>query len=197
MLNRRSAAAGAFLCCAAVFSLAFGMTGCGREKESATLDASPELEHLAWVLEKSERAGALIPSVVWDSSVEVLHFGPDNLYEYINGAAESYFKQNFEALEVVTFVDNADNSRSITIEFFDMGEDDNASAMFESQRAPGEDVAPYGVDGYKGGYSVTFWRSQYYVKVRATWKSEQSAALMHALAEAADKSIPDDTEEGQ
>jgi len=47
-------------------------------------------------------------------------FRPDNLFEYINGAAEAYLSYDFKGLIVADF--GADASKAtLTVEIYDMG----------------------------------------------------------------------------
>jgi hypothetical protein len=64
---------------------------------------------------------AAMPSVFppingWVKTGEIQTFSPDNLYEYINGAADLYLKYEFQELQVAEY--QGSEKASITVEVY-------------------------------------------------------------------------------
>ncbi len=106
-------------------------------------------------------------------------FGPDNLYEKINGR-EGYYKSfGFVALYFVALQAADDPGRSIDVEVYDQGEPANALGAFAGEIDP--DAAPRVEDGGLVHYSsnaLFMTRGRFYARALG---SDRSDATMEAL----------------
>jgi hypothetical protein len=100
-------------------------------------------------------------------------YGPQDLYQYINGEAESFVAYGFVSLKGANYFPGSDNNGSITVDIYDMGEKLNAFGVFQSKRG-GETssvrvgTASFGRDGY-----LVFYKDRYFVEILSFVKDEQ------------------------
>lgn len=117
--------------------------------------------------EGSPELAALVPRLEgWASSEAPRSFFPDDLFEYINGAAESYLSYDFREL-VVADLEKKGEEASLTLEIYDMGETVNAFGIFGSERFPDNKAVPVGELGYFEGEALNFLAGRFYVKMLA------------------------------
>ncbi len=135
--------------------------------------ASPELAALAPRLES------------WTASTAPRSYFPDDLFEYINGAAESYLSYDFRELLVVD-LERAGAEATLTLEIYDMGLPLNAFGIFAAERYPENKVVPVGELGYVEGEALNFLAGRFYVKMLAFGLGEATeASLVEAAAKVA------------
>ena len=92
-------------------------------------------------------------------------YGPDNLYEYIDGGADVYLLYDFRRLLHQNF--NAGKGE-LTVDIYDMGKDENAFGMYSAERSPRYNFVRIGVEGYRGEGTLNFLQDHYYVKLAAS-----------------------------
>jgi len=110
---------------------------------------------------------ALVPRLDGWSPTEALRsFFPDDLFEYINGAAESYLSYDFRELAVADF-GRTGTDATLTLEIYDMGEAVNAFGIFGAERYPDNPAVPVGDLGYFEGEALNFLAGRFYVKTLA------------------------------
>lgn len=89
-------------------------------------------------------------------------YGPDNLYQYMDGGADIFvlygvrtlLHQEFRAKEI-----------DVTVDIFDMGSPDTAFGMYATERAPNYLFVMIGTEGYKDEGILNFLQERYYVKL--------------------------------
>jgi hypothetical protein len=89
-------------------------------------------------------------------------YGPDDLYRYMDGAADIFvlygvrtlLHQEFRAQEV-----------DVTVDVFDMGSPDTAFGMYAAERAPHYRFVTIGAEGYQDEGVLNFLQDRYYVKL--------------------------------
>lgn len=106
---------------------------------------------------------AQLPDTVseWKKPAEFQIYGPDTLYDYINGGAELYLSYGFKHLLSCQY--SADNLPDITIDLFDMGNSYQAYGVFSHSRESLDDSIGQGCE-YGGGLMV-FWKGQFYCSI--------------------------------
>jgi hypothetical protein len=129
---------------------------------------------------------ALVPRLdAWASSEAPRSYFPDNLYEYIDGAAESYLSYDFRELLVVD-LEKKGTDATLTLEIYDMGDPVNAFGIFGAERYPENKVAAIGELGYIEGEALNFLAGRFYVKMLAFGLGEGTeGALMDVGARVA------------
>jgi hypothetical protein len=115
----------------------------------------------------SPELAALLPKpAAWTPSEAPRTFFPDNLFEYINGAAESYLSYDFREL-LVADLEKKGSGATLTLEIYDMGLPVNAFGIFASERYPENKPVGLGDLGYLEGETLNFLSGRFYVKMLA------------------------------
>jgi hypothetical protein len=110
---------------------------------------------------------ALVPKTAgWTLAEAPRHYFPDDLFEYIDGAAESYLSYDFHELVVADF-EKTGSKATLTLEIYDMGLPINAFGIFAAERYPENKVVSLGDLGYVEGESMNILAGRYYVKMLA------------------------------
>jgi len=109
-------------------------------------------------------------------------YGPDNLYEYINGQAPYYLQFGFRAVLVGEYGVEAGAMPELIVDVYDMDERSNAYGLFMESFPPEEELAPLGNDGFFGYNVAAFWKGPYYVRVTSLTEEDRSYTV-HAVAE--------------
>ncbi len=148
-------------------------TGTMRQAGGDTLSASAK-RVLAWLPGDRSTTG-------WKRVKPPQVFGPDNLWEFIDGAADSYVTYGFEELVSVTCTD-AQLAAEATIDVYRMGDALNAFGIYAQERNARAAFLPIGAEGYEAANILNFWNSRYYVKLRATPANPRVAAALRTLA---------------
>jgi hypothetical protein len=90
-------------------------------------------------------------------------FLPDNLYEYIDGAAENFLAYGFRQLAVQNYSDR--QRRSLSAEIYFHGTTDNAFGIYGSEKPLAGDYLAIGAQGYYEEGVLNFISDAYYVKL--------------------------------
>ncbi|MDD3643283.1 MAG: hypothetical protein PHQ19_07480 [Candidatus Krumholzibacteria bacterium] len=126
----------------------------------------------------------LLPSIEalqgWRTDGELLVFGPDDLWEYINGQAESFLRYDF--IEVAARHFASGDSLEIKVEIYRHGSPLMAWGVYTQFRSPGAAFLDIGVEGFGDEYSLLFWKGPYYVRVQTWDEGEAGAAAMRLFA---------------
>ncbi len=110
---------------------------------------------------------ALAPEMPgWSRTEAPRSFFPDNLFEYIDGAAESYLSYDFRELLVVDLEKKGPDA-TLTLEIYDLGLPLNAFGIFGAERYPENKPVDLGDAGYIEGEALNFLAGRYYVKMLA------------------------------
>jgi hypothetical protein len=108
---------------------------------------------------------ALVPHVEgWAAAEAPQSFFPDTLFEYIDGAAESYLSYDFRELLVVE-LKKSGSEATLTVEIYDMGLPVNAFGIFSAERYPENKPVAIGDLGYVDGEALNFIAGRYYIKL--------------------------------
>ncbi len=115
----------------------------------------------------SPELAALLPKpAAWTPSEAPRTFFPDDLFEYINGAAESYLSYDFREL-LVADLEKKGSGATLTLEIYDMGLPVNAFGIFAAERYPENKPVALGDLGYLEGEALNFLAGRFYVKMLA------------------------------
>jgi len=115
----------------------------------------------------SPELAALLPKpAAWTPSESPRAFFPDDLFEYIDGAAESYLSYDFREL-LVADLEKKGTGATLTLEIYDMGLPVNAFGIFAAERYPENKPVALGELGYLEGEALNFLAGRFYVKMLA------------------------------
>jgi hypothetical protein len=134
---------------------------------------------------------ALVPRVEgWAAAEAPQSFFPDTLFEYIDGAAESYLSYDFRELLVVE-LEKAGTKATLTVEIYDMGLPVNAFGIFSAERYPENKPVPVGELGYVDGEALNFMTGRYYIKLLGFELGEGEEAVLTGIAGRLAAAVPE------
>lgn len=124
----------------------------------------------------------------WSIGGKTLRYGPEELWEYINGAAENFLAYEFE--QVVAQDYRREDGRELKVDIYRHGSPLMAFGIYSQFRGPGLNYLPVGAEGFSDPYSLHFWKDSYYVKVAVYEESEELSAAVERFAEVIAEKIP-------
>jgi len=89
-------------------------------------------------------------------------YGPDNLYEYMDGAADIFVLYGVRTL---LHLELRAKAADITADVFDMGSPDTAFGVYAAERSPDFHFIAMGAEGYQYEGMLNFLQDRYYVKL--------------------------------
>ena len=133
--------------------------------------------------EKSSELASLLPEVdTWSSTEKSENYFPENLFEYINGAAEIYLAYEFKEL-IVSQQQKDQSEKNIAIEIYDMGNETNAFGIYSAERYPDNEFIKMGIQGYIEEGTLNFLVNRYYVKLLCFECEEQSEEVLKSFSQ--------------
>jgi hypothetical protein len=107
-------------------------------------------------------------------------FGPGNLWDFIDGAADNYLAYGFLDLHVAEY---KKGKKVIKLEVYHHKNDILAFGIYSTERSPSFSFTGPGAQGYTTtDGSINFYKGDYYVKIRTYSKSEKVIRSAHVLA---------------
>lgn len=89
-------------------------------------------------------------------------YGPGNLYEYMDGAADIFV---LYGVRLMLHVDLRAKATDVSVDVFDMGSPDTAFGMYAAERSPDFRFMAIGAEGYQYEGMLNFLQDRYYVKL--------------------------------
>ncbi|HUN60677.1 MAG TPA: DUF6599 family protein [Candidatus Sulfotelmatobacter sp.] len=89
-------------------------------------------------------------------------YGPDNLYEYMDGGADIFVLYGVRTL---MHADLRAKAVEVTVDVFDMGTSDTAFGIYAAERSPDFHYMTIGAEGYQYEGMLNFLQDRYYVKL--------------------------------
>jgi hypothetical protein len=106
-------------------------------------------------------------------------YTPDNLWDFIDGAADTYLSYGFEDLHVAEY---KKGKNVIKLEIYKHKDNIQSFGIYSSERSPSFRFIKIGAQGYKTEGSLNFFKGKYYVKIRTYSKSEKVLQSLSSLA---------------
>jgi len=106
---------------------------------------------------------------------DVEYYNPNNLYDYINGAADSYLNYDFESLNLQRY--KGSNNQSLKIEIYKHSNAATGFGIYSSERPTDGNWLNIGSQGYFEKGILNFYKGRYYVKIM-TYDIEDSKNLL-------------------
>jgi hypothetical protein len=103
----------------------------------------------------------------------------DNLWDFINGAADNYLSLGFENVHIAEY---KKGKNVIKLEIYKHKDEIQTFGIYASERSPSFDFVKIGAQGYKTEGSLNFFKGDYYVKIRTYSKSEKVMKSLETLA---------------
>jgi len=107
-------------------------------------------------------------------------YTPDNLYEYINGAADVFLSYDFQELASLTYEDKANHS--LTIDIYRHSNNNNGFGIYSQEKPAKGEFLEIGSQGYYEQGILNFLSGKYYIKMSAYDLGENDKDIMMAAA---------------
>ena len=118
-------------------------------------------------------------------------FVTENLWDFINGAADVYLALGFENLHVAEYKKGKD---AIKLEVYKHNNNTNAFGIYASERSSSFRFMNLGAQGYSVDGSINFFKGNYYIKIRTYSKKEKTLQAAATLARKVSEMLPGDSE---
>jgi len=129
----------------------------------------------------SPAGGGPFPAIPgWRLTGQPRVYSPANLWDFIDGAAESYLAYSFVDLQVGEYV--GPESVAVRVELYRHADRDNAFGIYSMERAPDYSFIKVGAQGYQEEGILNFLTGRYYAKLSTHQKG--SAATKSASTRA-------------
>jgi len=115
----------------------------------------------------------------WKLSTEFEIYTPDNLWDYIDGAAENYVIYDFADLHIGEYTKG---KRSVRVEIYRHSNHDNAFGIYSSERYPDFNFIDIGTQGYMQDDILNFFHRNYYVKMYGNSDDKKTMKALKELA---------------
>jgi hypothetical protein len=117
----------------------------------------------------------------WVRATSPRHFGPASLWEYINGAAESYLAFDFQELLTLDFAHAAHGLR-VTVDLYRMASPLGAFGIYAQETNPAAEFLSVGAEGQLSGTAASLWSGSAYVKLTSGDRHAELAPGQRAQA---------------
>jgi hypothetical protein len=109
-------------------------------------------------------------------------YTPDNLFEYINGAAEVFLSYDFQVLATITYENQKKNS--FTVDVYRHNDDRNGFGIYSAEKPQKGNFIPIGAQGYYEKGILNFLKGTYYVKMSGYDLGDNDKQVLTTAAEA-------------
>ena len=106
-------------------------------------------------------------------------YTPDNLWDFINGAADNYLAYGFVDLHVAEYKKGKD---VIKLEVYRHSDNTMAFGIYSSERSPSFRFVNLGTQGYIADGAINYFKGNYYVKIRTFSTKEKVLHSAESLA---------------
>ena len=118
-------------------------------------------------------------------------FLPDDLWDFIDGAAETYLSYGFVDLHIAEY---KKGKNVIKLEIYRHSDHILAFGIYSTERSPSFKYMNLGSQGYKADGSINFFKGNYYVKIRTLPKNVKTLQAAESLALSAAAMLEGSTE---
>jgi hypothetical protein len=126
----------------------------------------------------------------WMLVGEPATYGPDRLYDYLDGGAERYLSYGFRRLIHLRYQRGGDAGTGVTIDLFDMGSDLGAFGIYSMARRPESRLEQWGVEGWSERDVAHAWKGSVYLHGLTDDPESSSIDALHRLMARAASQIP-------
>ena len=138
-----------------------------------------EQKKLSGLLLDFEKLGAEVTS-------KAKFYHAENLYEYIDGAADSFNQYDFRCLASVSV---KKEDIDTTIDIYSMGTELNAFGIYSAERSPEYTFTVIGTQGVISAEGLNFYQQQYYIKISTFGTKEKTIPWLEELGKALSEKI--------
>lgn len=129
----------------------------------------------------------------WTKTSEIRTFTAENLWEFIDGAAEQFVLYGVKTV-ATTDIENKGEKAEFSIELYEMPNALNAFGVYSLERNPVGSFLEVGTEGCWNGTSLFFYKNKYYAKIVGFEENKQLEQSVKYIAERLSAAIPDSVE---
>lgn len=126
----------------------------------------------------------------WELTVSPDVYVPANLWDLINGAAETYLSYDFVDLHLADYRNG--KGTLMHAEIYRHSNPDNAFGIYSAERSPEYAFLEIGVQGYLEEGVLNFFTGQYYVKLYSTGSGEEVQEALQLIGQAISEQLAQD-----
>jgi len=116
---------------------------------------------------------------------------PENLWDFINGAADTYLALGFVDLHVAEYKKGRE---VIKLEIYKHSDNTMAFGIYASERSPSYNFIEIGSQGYAVDGVMNFFKGSYYVKIRTNSEKPKTLQAEESLARRVEALLPGEKE---
>ena len=109
-------------------------------------------------------------------------FNADNLYEKIDGRAESFIQYGVQGMAYTFYHPTGDPSNELQVYIFEMGDSLKALGKYGSEKPDEFKAVAIGTEGYTSAGSTLFYSGRYYTQIVSTQDDPKFSAFALVLA---------------
>ncbi len=117
------------------------------------------------------------------------YYGPDKLFDYINGGAELFLAYGFLELMVVELSEDQNHTNRATLEIYNMGTLENSFGVFKTEEGDETHKLPGGAEGRMGDGLLQFYKGKFYVKVFVSPQSKTYPRVVEKIGKTVEERI--------
>lgn len=103
----------------------------------------------------------------WQLTGDHYYYLPENLYNYINGAADLFISYGFVKLVGAEYASKSGRQENVIVDIYDMGNKLNAFGVFQTKRDPESRPLKIGAGSFCSEQYVLFYKDRFYVEIQA------------------------------
>ena len=132
-------------------------------------------------LSKTNASSELFPDIKgWKKSGDIQIYTPQNLYEYINGAAELFLSYDFQELQVAEYLNR--HNAAVIAEIYRHKTPVNAFGIYSQERPTEGNFLKIGAQGYVEESILNFVVGNAYVKINSYDVGEETREVLQTFA---------------
>lgn len=141
-------------------------------------------------------AGELLPASSATGTWQLKNkhsYTPDDLYNYINGAADLFISYGFVELAGANYSYGTDGQGTVVLDIYDMGKKLNAFGVFQSKKDPEVPVLDIGAGALGNEKYIFFYKDRFYVEIQVFAPGVQESGVALTMAREVSGKIPGDS----
>jgi len=141
------------------------------------------------VAQEPSPLASLLPELKsWEFLEAPQRYLPNNLFEYIDGAAEVYLSYDFQELLVAHYSEK-ETKAALTLEIYDMGNENNSFGIYSAERSADCHFLPVGIQGYIEEGALNFIIGHYYIKLLCFDSGPNSDRFLKLFSQEVEKRV--------
>jgi hypothetical protein len=119
-----------------------------------------------------------------------VRYTPENLFEYINGAARMYLSFGFRSLVHARYKAREGDVPAIDLDIYDMGSELGAYGMYTNSRPEEADPMEWGSEGYTTDAAAVAWKGRFYIRAAVGAGGQAGAVAVERFIAAVVREAP-------